>query len=201
MRIKGNWNIFSRKGEHLMFIQIILLLSLMFISTPALAKSLVATCPSPKFLSLRYEGDICDTLNAKQDSDLILFSIDMQRPPLNSENDPSQQALLKTHTHDLFTKYTIYNTQATMRLPVPADSQIDYSYSLVWMSKHTALLMVQEDYIGRLVYQKIPTTGIRHSSTPIRWAPGTVEKWFDASGKNKDGISHGHNFQKHFQKE
>lgn len=184
-----------------MFIQIILLLSLMFISTPALAKSLVATCPSPKFLSLRYEGDICDTLNAKQDSDLILFSIDMHRPPPDSENDPSQQTLLKTRTHDLFTKYTIYNTQGTMRLPVPADSLLSYYYDLVWMSKHTALAMVQEDYIGILEYQKIPTTGLMHPGTPTGQASGSIKKWFDASGKTKDGISRGYNLQKYFQRE
>lgn len=176
-----------------MFIQIFLALSLAFIAFPALAKSSVTACPSPKFLYLNYPGDICDTLNAKKDSDLILFTIGIHHPPPDSENDPSQGMLLKARTHDMFTKYILNDLSGMKRLPVPADSQLSYVYSSITVSKLTALTMVQEEYISVLQYERFPGTGIRRPRAPVGWASGSVEKWFDVSGKTKDGISHGYN--------
>jgi hypothetical protein len=121
--------------------------------------------------------------------------------------DSAEMAKLKLSSGHMFSTYDIRFPihirsaeppvyDSTGRYSVPADSNLSYSYSLVLLSKRTALALVQEEYVGRLfIKTRFPSTAsIRKGAPPVGRRFRNGEGWVDATGRERPRSSKGRLF-------
>jgi hypothetical protein len=149
------------------------------------AAAMAQTC-SPKIGGASKQGiPACTIVTNASDTTWLIFDIDLQRTSIDSAYDPAHKAVLKSHVQDLYTKYDLRRpSEPDIRLDVPPDAAIDYSYVSLFMTKTTVLKMVNEPYITSVSYRSedIHTSAL---VPPLKKALGPVARLpaFNAAGR------------------
>jgi hypothetical protein len=166
---------------------------LIILATMLCSKVSFGACSSKFNGSTEMGTPVCEVLSSKQDSDHLLFDITFQRtPPIQSIYDSAHMAVLKSEVDSLFKKYDLRSpADTTKRLDPPSDSNLEYTYSWIWITKADAIQMVGESFVQQLYYREsLPTIGILNDSKKHTHNTITSEhQYFDVSGRAMSGKS------------
>ena len=108
--------------------------------------------------SAKFSGaNVCDSLAAGQDSDFMLFLITFDGPPTGVSKD-SANILMRKWADTLFLKYDVRDPADTSKnLASPSNGQLKWFYE-VKVSKKTALGIVAEEFVKRMLYKSSAST-------------------------------------------